>query len=405
MKIPFSLPLINQDVVSEMMDTLTNTGWVTTGPKTQRLEQEISKITLTKDVLCVNSWTSGAMLMLRWFGVGPNDEVIIPAYTYSATALCVLNIGAKPIMVDVLDDFTIDTNQLNNAITNKTKVIIPVDLGGLPCDYDKIFNLVKNPLIQKRFVPLNERQQKLNRILILADAAHSFGALYNNTEVGRIADVTVLSFHSAKNITTGEGGGICLNLPSPFNNSDELRFLRTFSLNGQNKTAFEKNKVGGWKYDIIDQGMKVNMPDLCAAMGLAQIRQYKPTLLPERKMIFDFYTRSLKEFSWAILPTYYDFFRVSSCHLFLLRIKGVNEQQRDKMIQTISKMEVGVSVHYIPMPLFTLFKNLGYRIEDFPKSYNLYCNEITLPVYNGLSIDKLEFVVKSVITAYNSIIK
>lgn len=404
MKIPFSLPLINQDVVSEMMDTLTNTGWVTTGPKTQRLEQEISKITLTKDVLCVNSWTSGAMLTMRWFGIGPGDEVIIPSYTYAATALSVLNIGAKPIMVDVQNDFTICPEKITEAISNKTKAIIPVDLGGFPADYDKIYKTITEPDILKLFLTANERQKKLSRILVIADAAHSFGAFYKNKEIGRVADVTILSFHSAKNITTGEGGGICLNLPEPFINHNELSFLRSFSLNGQNKSAFEKNKIGGWKYDITDQGMKVNMPDLCAAMGLAQIRKYRKELLPERRRIFDFYTNTLKEFDWAIIPPFENSTRVSSYHLYLLRIRDINEEQRDRMIQLISEESVGVNVHYIPMPLLSLFKNLGYKIEDYPMTYKLYSNEITLPVYNGLTIDQLAHVTNTVIAAYNSLI-
>ena len=402
MNVPFSLPLIDDDVINEMMDTLKNTGWVTTGPKTRDFEQEIHYQTNSKGVLCVNSWTSGAMLMLRWFGVGTGDEVIIPAYTYCATALSVMNIGAKPVMVDIKGDFTIDPNKIREAITHKTKAIIPVDLGGYPCDYERIYEQVNDPEVLNLFIPSSERQRKLGRILILSDAAHSFGASYNKTEVGTLADITVLSFHSAKNITTGEGGGICLNLPEPFDNSKELAFLRAFSLNGQNKSAFEKNKIGGWRYDVIDQGMKVNMPDLCAAMGLAQIRKYKQILLPERRRIFDFYTRILKEFDWAIIPPYEYPTCISSCHLYLLRIKNINEEQRDRMIQLISEDGVGVNVHYIPMPMLTLFRNLGYKIENYPVTYNLYCNEITLPVYNGLTMDQLKHVTNSVIKAYNS---
>lgn len=403
MKVPFSLPLIDEDVINEMMDTLTNTGWITTGPKTRDLELEIKNQTQSKGVLCVNSWTSGAMLMLRWFGIGPGDEVIVPAYTYCATALCVMNIGAIPVMVDVKNDFTIDPDKIREAITSKTKAIIPVDLGGYPCDYERIYEQINDPEVADLFNPSSERQLQLGRILMLSDAAHSFGASYNAKEVGTLADITVLSFHSAKNITTGEGGGICLNLPEPFDNLKELVFLRAFSLNGQNKSAFEKNKIGGWRYDIIDQGMKVNMPDLCAAMGLAQIRKYKQILLPERRRIFDYYTTVLKKYDWADIPLFEDSRSISSCHLYLLRIKDIDEGQRDQMIQLISEEGVGVNVHYIPMPLLTLFKKLGYKIEDYPASYNLYCTEITLPVYNGLTMDQLRHVTNSVIKAYNSI--
>jgi len=403
MKIPFSLPVIDEDVVNEMMDTLTNTGWLTTGPKTKALEAEIKKFTGAKETLCVNSWTSGAILILRWFGVGPGDEVIIPSYTYSATALCVMNVGATPVMVDVKDDFTIDPERIKKAITPHTKAIIPVDLGGWPCDYKSIYEIVKSPAVLKQFNPVTKRQKKLNRILVLADAAHSLGAYYEGKETGVLADVSIFSFHSVKNVTTGEGGGICLNLPKPFNNSEDVIFLRALSLNGQNKSAFDKDQIGGWKYDIIDQGMKVNMPDLCASVGLAQIRKYRSVLLPERKKIFDFYTSFFKQYDWAIIPTYEIGATVSSYHLYLLRIKGITEDQRDLMIDIISKDGVGVNVHYTPMPMLTLFKKRGYKMGDYPKTFELYQNEITLPVYNGLTEEMLKRIVKAVVKAYDSL--
>ena len=403
MKIPFSLPVIDADVVNEMMDTLTNTGWLTTGPKTKALEAEIKKFTGAKETLCVNSWTSGAILIMRWFGIGPGDEVIIPSYTYSATALCVMNVGAIPVMVDVKDDFTIDPEKIKLAITARTKAIIPVDLGGWPCDYKRIYEIVNSRSIQKQFCPATERQKKLNRILVLADAAHSLGAFYEGKETGVLTDISIFSFHSVKNVTTGEGGGICLNLPKPFDNAEDVVYLRALSLNGQNKSAFDKDQIGGWKYDIIDQGMKVNMPDLCAAVGLAQIRKYRSTLLPERKRIFDFYTAALSQYDWAVIPTYEKGKTVSSYHLYLLRIKGINEEQRNHMIDVISKANVGVNVHYTPMPLLTLFKNRGYRMMDYPKTFELYQNEITLPVYNGLTEEQLKRVVAVVVKAYNTL--
>lgn len=402
-KIPFSLPLIDQDVIDEMNDTLTNTGWLTSGPKVVALEIEIKKLTTSPAVVCVNSWTSGAMLMLKWFGIGPGDEVIIPAYTYSATALAVLNIGAKPVMVDVGLDYNIDPEKVFEAINAKTKAIIPVDLGGWPCNYDRIYKILKNENVLRKFTPASERQRQLGRILLLADAAHSMGAFYNGIPIGRVADITVFSMHSVKNITTGEGGAICLNLPAQFDNTVEYKFLKCFSLNGQTKSAFEKNQPGSWKYDIIDQGLKVNMPDLCASVGLAQIRKYKDTLLPERQRIFDYYARELSQFEWAIIPEYQSGKTVSSFHLFLLRIRGINEPQRDLMIQSISDEGIGVNVHYIPMAMLTLFKNLGYKIDDYPNTYTLYSNTITLPVYNGLTEEQLQRVVKSVVNAYNQI--
>lgn len=403
MRIPFSLPVINQDVIDEMMDCLTNTGWLTTGPKTKALEKEFEKLTKAEAVLCVNSWTSGAMLMLRWFGIKPGDEVIIPAYTYSATALCVMNMGAIPVMVDVNDDFNINVANIKKAITPKTKVIIPVDIGGWPCDYDAIMALINQKEIISLFKPDGNVQKKLGRILVISDAAHSIGAKYKGSITGTATDITVFSLHSVKNITTGEGGAICINLPKPFENKNILQYLRYLSLNGQTKSAFEKSKVGGWRYDIVDQGLKVNMPDICAAVGLAQIKQYKNKLLRERKDIFNYYNNYFSNFEWANLPPSINSMRESSYHLYMLRINKINEDQRDQMIEYISSKDVAVNVHYIPMSMLTLFKNKGYKIEDYPNTYNLYANEISLPIYNNLSKIQLEKITNTICEAYNSL--
>lgn len=405
-RIPFNLPLIDKDVIDEMNDTLTNTGWLTSGPKVQELEKELKNFVNSDAVVCVNSWTSGAMLMLRWLGVGAGDEVIIPAYTYSATALAVLNMGAKPVMVDVGEDFNIDPEKMADAINEKTKVVIPVDLGGFPCDYDKIFSIIKREDIIKKFNPSSSKQEILKRIMVLADAAHSLGAFYRGIEIGKVADVTVFSLHSAKNITTGEGGAISLNLPLPFDLLKECKFLKALALNGQTKSAFEKNQPGSysWKYDIIDQGLKINMPDICAAIGLAQIRKYKSTLLPERKKIFQFYDKEFSRCNWATTPSSITNDKISSFHLYLLRIKGISEEQRDAIIQLINEEEVGVNVHYIPMPMLTLFKELGYMIQDYPNTYKMYANEITLPLYNGLTEEQLKRVTAVVIESVNKII-
>lgn len=403
MKIPFSLPLIDSSVIAEVNDCLTNTGWLTSGPKVNLLEQEVCILTGVPACLCVNSWTSGAMLMLRWFGIGPGDEVIVPAYTYSATALCALNIGASVVMVDVQEDFTINPQALARAITPRTKAIIPVDLGGLPARYQELNKIVNSPAITSGFSPANSRQQKLGRPLLLSDAAHSLGALFQNRPAALQADATVFSFHSVKNITTGEGGAVALNLPPPFDNQEEFRFLKAFSLNGQTKSAFEKNQPGAWRYDIIDQGLKINMPDICAAVGLAQIRRYEGELLPDRRRVIARYMDYFSRMEWAILPLIEDETRKSSCHLFLLRIKNINEHQRDRIIQLVSDAGVGVNVHYIPMPMLTLFKRLGYRMEDYPDTYRLYENEITLPVYNGLSVEQQDFLMKEVVKAYESV--
>lgn len=406
MNIPFSLPVIDQDVIDEMINTLTVSGWLTSGPKVRALEDEIGKFIENRNVLCINSWTSGAMLILHWFGVGPGDEVIVPAYTYCATAMCVMNLGATPVMVDVKDDFTIDPDILVEAITEKTKAIIPVDLGGYPADYNRIKDIVISQAIVSKFKGKTDVQKKLGHILILADAAHSLGGRYHNIPIGNVADVTVFSLHSVKNITTGEGGAIALNLPDPFNNDDLKNYLRVLALNGQNKSALEKNQLGAWRYDIIAHGLKINMPDLCAAVGLSQMRRYKSVFLPDRKSIFMRYVNQLKIYPWAVLPKWKDEFETeSSYHLFMLRINGITESQRDQIILHCSQCGVGVNVHYIPMPLLTLFKQHGYQISNYPKTLELYQNEITLPVYNNLSTEKQDFVIKTVIEAYNSVIQ
>ncbi len=395
--IPFSLPLIDEDVITEVNDCLTNTGWLTSGPKVVALEQEL-RVRYGLPAVCVNSWTSGAMLMLRWFGVGPGNEVIVPAYTYAATALCALNIGARVVMVDVQDDFTMDPVALAQAITPHTKAVIPVDLGGWPCDYDALHAVLESEEVRRRFVPTHVRQEQLGRPLLLVDAAHSIGATYGGRANVHGGDVAVFSFHSVKNVTTGEGGAVVLNLPKPFDLEEEYRFLKHFSLNGQTKSAFEKNQVGGWRYDIVAQGLKVNMPDICAAIGLAQLRKYESELLPERKRLFERYQEAFGKCDWAILPPGKDAVRESSYHLFLLRIAGYGEQERDALIRKMAKAGIGTNVHYIPMPMLTLFKELGYRIEDYPNAFRLYENEISLPIYNGLKDDQVDFVCENLIS-------
>lgn len=393
MEIPFFRPLIDADVVAEVNDCLTRTGWLTSGPKVRELESELSHWSGTP-VLCVNSWTSGAMLALRWFGVGEGDEVIVPAYTYSATALCALNLGARVVMVDVLEDYTIDPECLRRAITSRTKAVISVDMGGWPADYAALYAVLDAASFL--WNPATERQAALGRPLLLADAAHSLGAVYQGMPSGQLADISVFSLHSVKNVTTGEGGAVCLHLPPPFDNTVERDFLRIFALNGQTKSAFEKNQPGAWRYDIVEQGMKVNMPDICAAVGLAQIRRYAAELLPERKRIFEQYLEAFSKEEWALLPPYRASARESSAHLFMLRIRGYSEARRDVLIQRIAAAGVGVNVHYIPMPMLTLFKRLGYRIEDYPVTFHLYENEVTLPVYNGLGQEQVDYVVAAV---------
>lgn len=401
--IPFSPPYVDQDVIDEVVDSL-KSGWITTGPKVKTLEQKIGEFVGVPNVLCVNSWTSGMMLMLRWFGVGEGDEVIVPAYTYSATALSVMNIGAIPVMVDVKDDFNIDVDKIREAVTEKTKVIVPVDIAGWPCDYDAINALVKEPAVIDKFRPANDLQQKLGRIAVMADAAHSIGARYKGNNCGSLTDVTIFSLHAVKNVTTAEGGAIALNLPEPFDNGELYDFLRVFSLNGQTKDAFTKTKAGGWRYDIVSQGLKVNMPDVCAAIGLVQIQKYDEQLLQERRRVFEHYNQLFSRFSWAILPPYKNDTTLSSCHIYALRVNNISEAQRDAMIDDISSRQVAVNVHFVPMPLLSLFKNKGYDIRDYASAYQQYKGEISLPIYPQLSNQQVETVANAVIQAYDKIV-
>ena len=402
MKIPFSPPYIDDKVINEVVDSL-KSGWITTGPKVKALEEEIGRISGVKNVLCVNSWTSGAILMLRWLGLEPGDEVIVPAYTYSATALAVLWAGGKPIMVDSQEDFNISVKAIKEAITEKTKAIIPVDLAGFPCDYKSLMDLVNSDEIKAKFHPTSEVQEKLKRILVLSDSAHSIGAHYGDKRTGSETDLAIFSLHAVKNVTTAEGGAICLNLPKPFDNDELYKELRLRTLNCQTKDAFTKTKAGGWKYDIIGQGMKINMADVNAAIGLAQIREYE-NLLRERKRVFNIYTKAFADCEWAITPPSVSGIKESSYHIYALRIKGITEEQRDAIIQEISKDEVAVNVHFIPMPMLTLFKGLGYDIKNYPNAYNNYAHEISLPIYPQLSEEKVLFVAQTVIKAYKNII-
>ena len=403
MKIPFSPPYINEDIINEVTDSL-RSGWITTGPKVKALEEEIKKYSGAKEVLCVNSWTSGAIMMLRWLGLKEGDEVIVPAYTYSATALAVYHAGGTPVMVDTTDDFNISVEGIKKAITSRTKAILPVDIAGFPCDYDEIMNLVKSKEILDLFQPTSEIQAKLGRILVMNDAAHSLGATYaNGIKTGSETDVAVFSLHAVKNVTTAEGGAICLNLPEPFDNEVLYAELRQMSLNCQTKDAFSKSKAGGWRYDITGFGMKINMADINAAMGLAQMRIY-PELLKERKRVFNTYNDAFSKESWANVPPAIIKGKESSYHLYALRIKDISEEQRDLIIDEIAKSGVAVNVHFIPMPMLTFFKEKGFKIEDYPQAYNNDKCEISLPIYPQLTQEQIDYIINAVKSAYKTVI-
>jgi len=401
MKIPFSPPYIDQNVLCEVEDSL-KSGWITTGPKVKKLEALVSHYTQAPEVLCVNSATSGLMLALSWFGVKKGDEVIIPAYTYAATALAVMHVGATPVMVDISSDFNISIPAIKNAISPKTKVIIPVDIAGWPCDYELINQLIQEE--KEQFIPETENQKKLGRMLCLSDAAHSIGASYKSKPTGVLTDITVFSFHAVKNVTTAEGGAICINLPLPFNNTDEYQYLRCNSLNGQTKDAFTKSKAGSWRYDIIYQGFKINMPDVLAAIGVAQIPTYFESVLEKRKQIHAYYSAYFSKKDWALIPPSQNDIAKSSCHLYALRIKDISEDQRDAIIELITKDGVAVNVHFQPLPLLSLFKDHGYDIKDHPIAYANYACEISLPIYPQLTEEQLEYIMETVSKAVTFVV-
>lgn len=402
MKIPFSPPYIDEAVINEVVDSL-KSGWITSGPKVKALEEEIKNFSGAKSVLCVNSWTSGAIMMLRWLGVKEGDEVIVPAYTYSATALAVLHAGAKPVMVDSGKDFNISVDAIRQAITPRTKAIIPVDIAGFPCDYDRIMSLVQEQSIRDLFQPTSPAQKQLGRILVLNDAAHSLGARYSTKmRTGCETDIAIFSLHAVKNVTTAEGGAICFNLPAPFDNEALYAEMRMMSLNCQTKDAFSKSKAGGWRYDIVGMGMKINMADVNAAIGLAQIREY-PELLKERKRIFNTYSDAFSKCDWAIVPPSVQGEKESSYHIYALRVKNCTEEQRDAMIDEIAKSEVAVNVHFIPMPMLSFFREQGYDIKDYPQAYDNYKCEISLPIYPQLDDEKVDFIIQTVIRAHDTI--
>ena len=402
--IPFSPPRIDQKVIDEVVDTL-KSGWITTGPKTKEFERRLTAYCGNKATLAVNSNTVGLEVVLRWFGVQEGDEVIVPAYTYCATANVIVHCGAKPVMVDVnADDFDVCLENVRRAITDKTKVIMPVDLRGMPCAYDELFELVETEEVKTLFQAKTEEQRKLGRILILSDSAHSIGAEYKGRKAGCLADVSVFSFHAVKNLTTAEGGAIMLNLPEPFDNEEVYRYLCTYTLHGQNKDALAKTKKGAWRYDVLVSGFKGNMTDIMASIGLVELSRYEDDTLHYRKCIYDQYTDAFSRYGWAELPIYETEDRKSSYHVYCLRVKGITEQQRDEIIQRIFDRDVSVNVHFQPLPLLSAFKNKGYKIEDYPVAYDNYCREISLPVWYGLSEEMVKTVIDAVICSVEEVL-
>jgi len=404
--IPFSPPRIDDLIINEVVDTL-KSGWITTGPKTLRLENEIKDYTGASAVVCLNSATAGLELVLRWYGVKPGDEVIIPAYTYCATANVVEHIGAVPVFVDVNpNDFNIDIQAIEKAITNRTKVIMPVDIAGLPCDYEAVNNLVIRPDVLQKFKAETEEQQKLGRILIMADAAHSFGASVNGVKQGRLTDVAVFSFHAVKNLTTAEGGAIAFNLNvERFIPEVLTKRFKVLSLHGQSKDAFSKLKPGAWRYDVEVAGFKCNMTDIQASIGLVELSRYDNDTLVRRKQICDQYHSLFSQHSDLFeLPLFVDEKRQSCYHLYQLRVKNISENQRDEIITRISELGVSVNVHFIPVPMLSYYKEKGYSISNYPVAYRNFSQEISLPVYYDLSPEQVKIVFDAVLNSVQNVL-
>ncbi|MCL2435838.1 MAG: DegT/DnrJ/EryC1/StrS family aminotransferase [Lentimicrobiaceae bacterium] len=394
--IPFSPPRIDDKIIAEVTATL-QSRWITTGPRVKEFEKRIAQYVGIEKVVCVNSASAGLELMLRWFGVQEGDEVIVPAYTYCATANVVVHCGAKPVMVDVnADDFNINIQNIEKAITEKTKVIIPVDFAGLPCDYDELNQLVYNEKIRCKFTPRTLEQETLGRILILSDSAHSIGAIYNYKHTGALTDVSVFSFHAVKNLTSAEGGAICLNLPTPFNLEEIYKQLRTKSLHGQTKDALSKTQIGNWRYDVCEAGYKCNMTDILAAIGLVELERYENDMLVKRKHIFDKYTEAFSKDERFEVPVYETDTKQSSYHVYPLRIKNITEKERDVIIQQVAMQNISLNVHFIPLPMLSFYKNNGYDIQDFPVAYDNYAREISLPVYYDLTDEQVERVIEAI---------
>jgi len=395
-KIPFAPPRIDQAIIDEVTAAL-RSGWITTGPRTKQLEKEVAALTGVPAVLCLGSATAGMELVLRWLGISEGDEVIVPAYTYCATANVVLHCGAKPVMVDVLrTDGTIDPQKVAAAITPRTKAVMPVDLGGMPANYRELWEIIRDPATVKQFQPHSPEQEKLGRIALVADAAHSIGAAYRRKPAAQWCDAAVFSFHAVKNITTAEGGAICLNFPEPFDNTAIYQTLNRLSLHGQSKDALAKFGGAGWEYDVLEAGYKCNMPDVLAAIGLVEIRRYAEDTLPRRRSQFELYHRLLAPYPWAELPFYATAEKQSSNHLYLLRINGIGLEQRNAIIERIFEKGVSVNVHYKPLPMLSVYKTLGYSIADYPVACDFFQREISLPVFYDLTPEQQERVVEVV---------
>lgn len=393
MKIPFSPPDITDAEIAQVTEAL-KSGWITTGPKTKELEREVATFCGTSRAVCLNSQTACAEMTLRLLGVGEGDEVITSAYTYTASASVVCHVGAKLVLVDTqADSLEMDYDKLAEAITEKTKVIIPVDLGGVPCDYDRIFSIVKDK--EKMFRPANEIQRAIGRIIVMADAAHAFGAAWHDKPVGSIADFSNFSFHAVKNFTTAEGGAVTWRDIPGVDNETIYHQYQLLSLHGQSKDALAKTQLGAWEYDIVGPWYKCNMTDVVAGIGLAQMKRYSG-LLSRRKEIISKYDAALRPLGIETL-NHYTQEHQSSGHLYITRVLGITLEQRNEIIIKMAEEEIACNVHYKPLPMMTAYKNLGFDIADYPNAYQRFANEITLPLHTKLTDEEVNYIIEKYI--------
>lgn len=389
MKIPFSPPDITDIEIQEVTEAL-RSGWITTGPRTKELEKEIASFCNVPRAVCLNSQTACGEMTLRVLGIGEGDEVITTAYTYTATASVVFHVGATLKIIDTQpESYEMDYDQLENAITEKTKVIIPVDIGGVPCDYDRIFQIVENK--KSLFHPANDLQKAIGHVVIMADTAHALGASWNGQKIGSVADFSNFSFHAVKNFTTAEGGAATWkNLPG-IDNEQLYHQYQLLSLHGQSKDALAKTQIGAWEYDVIGPWYKCNMTDILAALGLGQMKRY-PDLLARRKEIIRRYDSAFKPLGVKVLDHYNDVHQ-SSGHLYLTRVPGITAAQRNDIIIKMAEAEISCNVHYKPLPLLTAYKNLGFHIDDYPNAYHQFENEITLPLHTLLTDEQVQYII------------
>ena len=391
MNIPFSPPDITQAEIQEVANALLS-GWITTGPKTKELERRVAAYCGTDYAVCLNSQTACSQMTLRMLDVGPGDEIITTAYTYTATASVVCHVGAKLILIDTQkDSLEMDYDAMEAAITERTKVIIPVDLAGIPCDYERIFAAVERKRHLFRANPENDIQKALGRIVVLADTAHAFGAKLGDRPLGCVADFSSFSFHAVKNLTTAEGGALTWNEIPGVSSADLYKRLQLLSLHGQSKDALAKVQLGAWDYDIVGTWYKCNMTDLAAAVGLAQMNRYE-TMLERRREIIGRYDAVLKPLGVKVLD-HYNERHTSSGHLYLTRTPGITAEQRNEIIQKMAARGIACNVHYKPLPMHTAYKKLGFRLEDYPNAYAQFANEITLPLHTKLTDEQVQYVI------------